>query len=182
MKITNTEELISYASDNKIKFMFFWGHQITKNKITKSCFSQWYESPFSQDGITYETAEHYMMAEKANLFNDGEAFTKIIEAKAPAKAKKLGREISSFDDQLWLKHRFDIVEKANFLKFSQNPELKEFLLNTKNRILVEASPVDPIWGIGIANDHPDVENPKRWKGLNLLGFALMQVRNQLQNT
>ena len=181
MRLSSTEELISYSSEGKrIKYMFFWGHQKSKHGITKSCFSQWYESPFSQEGITYKTAEHFMMAEKAKLFNDSKAFNKVIAAEEPGKAKKIGREIVNFEEQLWLENRFEIVKRANFLKFSQDSELKQFILNTENRVLVEASPVDPIWGIGMATDHPDVENPKLWKGLNLLGFALMLVRDELQ--
>ena len=78
-------------------------------------------------------------------------------------------------------HRFDIVVKGNLLKFSQNEHLKEFLVNTGNRILVEASPTDRIWGIGMQQGEPGIEAPKKWNGLNLLGFALMEVRDELQN-
>ena len=181
MRLSNKEELISYVLKGKrIKYMFFWGHQKSKHGITKSCFSQWYESPFAHEDITYKTAEHFMMAEKAKLFNDTKAFNKIISAEEPGKAKRIGREIVNFEEQIWLKNRFKIVQQANLLKFSQDPELKKFILNTENRVLVEASPVDPIWGIGMASDHPDVESPKLWKGLNLLGFALMLVRDELQ--
>jgi len=161
MNINNIEALIAYMSEKEPKFMFFWGHRKVADKVTKSCFS--------------------MMAEKAKLFDPkSDVFSKIIEAKDPGKAKKLGRQIKHFDEQIWLEQRFDIVVKGNYLKFSQNPELKQFLLNTSYRVIVEASPVDPIWGIGMAADHRDAANPKRWKGLNLLGFALMQVRDQLE--
>ena len=177
MNIKNNKELI--AVEHQVKYVFFWGHRKTRNKVTKSCFSQWYESPFSSEGVQYKTAEHFMMAEKAKLFGDDEAFQEIIAADEPGKAKRLGRGIKHFDEQLWLEHRFEIVIKANFLKFSKNPELKHFLLNTNERVLVEASPVDPIWGIGMATDHPDVLKPECWKGTNLLGYALMQVRQQL---
>ena len=181
MNINNIEALIAYMSEKESKFMFFWGHRKVADKVTKSCFSQWFESSFSHEGIQYKTAEHFMMAEKAKLFDpESDVFSKIIEAKDPGKAKKLGRQIKHFDEQIWLEQRFDIVVKGNYLKFSQNPELKQFLLNTSYRVIVEASPVDPIWGIGMAADHRDAANPKRWKGLNLLGFALMQVRDQLE--
>lgn len=163
-----------------LKFVFFWGHQPNKDgSITKSCFSQWWIASFNIDGIVYKTAEHYMMAEKARLFNNDEIRQKIIDYKSPAEAKKLGRQVQGFNQDVWYKHRYEIVRKANFHKFNQNTELKQFLLQTKKRILVEASPVDPIWGIGMAEDHDNAHNPKKWRGENLLGFALMEVRNEL---
>lgn len=163
------------------KFLFFWGHQPSKDgTITKTCFSQWWISPFVVDGITYKTAEHWMMAKKAELFNDNEILEKIIQVNSPAEAKKLGREVRNYVDSVWLENRYEIVKQGNFYKFSQNLDLKEFLLNTKDRILVEASPVDAIWGIGMAGDHKDVLNPEKWRGLNLLGFALMEVRDELR--
>ena len=163
------------------KFLFFWGHSPSKDgTITKTCFSQWWISPFIVDGITYKTAEHWMMAKKAELFNDNEILEKIIQANSPAEAKKLGREVKNYDDALWLANRYEIVKQGNFHKFSQHSDEKEFLINTKERILVEASPVDAIWGIGMASDHKDIHNPEKWKGLNLLGFALMEVREELK--
>jgi ribA/ribD-fused uncharacterized protein len=163
------------------KFLFFWGHQPSKDGIiTKTCFSQWWVSPFVVDGITYKTAEHWMMAKKAELFDDNEILEKIIQANSPAEAKKLGREVKNYDDALWLANRNEIVKQGNLHKFSQHSDLKAFLVNTKERILVEASPVDAIWGIGMASDHKDVLNPEKWRGLNLLGFALMEVRVELK--
>lgn len=163
------------------KFLFFWGHQPSKDGIiTKTCFSQWWVSPFVVDGITYKTAEHWMMAKKAELFNDNEILEKIIQANSPAEAKKLGREVRDYHDALWLANRYEIVRQGNFYKFSQHSDLKAFLVNTKERVLVEASPVDAIWGIGMTSDHKDIQNPEKWKGLNLLGFALMEVREELK--
>ena len=163
------------------KFLFFWGHQPSKDgTITKTCFSQWWLSSFKVNGVTYKTAEHWMMAKKAELFNDNEVLDKIIKANSPAEAKKLGRQVKNYDDAIWLENRFEIVKEGNYHKFSQNPDLKAFLLNTDERVIVEASPVDPIWGIGMAGDHKDVLNPAKWKGLNLLGFALMEVRDELK--
>lgn len=163
------------------KFLFFWGHQPSKDGIiTKTCFSQWWVSPFVVDGITYKTAEHWMMAKKAELFNDNEVLEKIIQANSPAEAKKLGREVRNYVDSVWLENRFEIVRQGNFYKFSQNKDLAAFLINTKKRVLVEASPVDAIWGIGMAGDHKDVLNPEKWRGLNLLGFVLMEVRDELK--
>ncbi|WP_281323063.1 NADAR family protein [Flavobacterium aestivum] len=169
------------ASNSEKKYLFFWGHQPSKDGIvTKTCLSQWSISPFEVEGITYKTAEHWMMAKKAELFNDEEILERIIQADSPAEAKKLGREVKNYVDSTWLANRYEIVKQGNFHKFNQNLDLKEFLINTNDRILVEASPVDPIWGIGMASDHRDIYNPEKWNGLNLLGFALMEARDELR--
>jgi ribA/ribD-fused uncharacterized protein len=161
-------------------FIFFWGHQPTKDgSISKTCFSQWWLSPFVVDGIEYKTAEHWMMAKKAELFDDLETLEKILACKSPVDAKKLGREVRNYNEALWLENRYQIVKDGNYHKFDQNKNLKSFLLSTSEQVLVEASPVDPVWGIGMASDHADILDPKKWLGLNLLGFALMEVRDEL---
>lgn len=162
-------------------YLFFWGHTPKKEgEIDKSCFSQWYPSPFVVDGVTYATAEHWMMAKKALLFGDEEIFQKIIAAEKPAVAKALGREVRNFDADTWNQAAYVIVVEGNQHKFTQNDELKKFLLTTKDKVLVEASPADAIWGIGLSQDAEDVMNPFRWPGTNLLGFALMEVRDNLK--
>ena len=181
LKIRTVEELKDYVnSGNKVKYVYFWGHQNTRLEVSKTCFSQWYESEFIDCCLAYMTAEHYMMAEKAKLFNDHGTYEKIIGASNPGEAKALGREVKGFDESVWENCRFGIVVKGNTLKFGQNPDLKEYLINTGDRVLVEASPVDRIWGIGLAADNQKIENPNLWRGLNLLGFALMEVRDVLQ--
>ncbi|SQI35422.1 Swarming motility protein ybiA [Providencia alcalifaciens] len=160
---------------------FFWGHQSKQHQVTKSCFSQWYPAPFIVDNNRFASAEHFMMAEKARLFDDNETLQKIIHAPNPGAAKAFGREVRGFKQDIWDANRYNIVVKANLAKFSQNEALKQFLLATNERVLVEASPVDKIWGIGLAEDAENIENPLTWKGLNLLGFALMEVRAQLAN-
>ena len=163
------------------KFIFFWGHQPSKDgTITKTCFSQWWISSFVVDGVEFKSAEHWMMAKKALLFNDVEVLHKILECQSPAEAKKLGREVKNYIDSVWLANRYQIVLEGNMHKFSQNENLKQYLLNTNERVIVEASPVDPVWGIGLASDHQDCNDPTNWKGLNLLGFALMEVRDELR--
>ncbi|GAA5215006.1 NADAR family protein [Corallincola platygyrae] len=180
LKIRAVEELRDFINHgHKVKYILFWGHRKPKSGVSKSCFSQWYESSFEKNGVTYRTAEHFMMASKAELFGDEEARLKVVSASNPGEAKSLGREVRGFDEALWNKHRFNIVVEANLLKFSQNPELSQFLLGTGERVLVEASPVDRIWGIGLAADDNAAENPNLWRGLNLLGFALMEVRSRL---
>lgn len=166
-----------FNAGEKMRFVFFWGHQPAKSGIiTASCFSQWYSAPFVVEGQRYPTEEHFMMAEKASLFGDYETKEQIIHAPNPGAAKALGRQVRGFDESVWLEHRFAIVVQANAAKFGQNAELGQFLQQTGDCILVEASPVDKVWGIGLAQDDERVHNPNQWRGLNLLGFALMHVR------
>lgn len=183
IKDHNITELKKACSQGKrLKYIFFWGHRPKSNgKVDKSCLSQWWPAKFNVDGVEYNSAEQWMMAEKARLFKDLKNYQRIIEAKSPNQAKKIGREVVGFDQEIWEKNRFDIVVKGNYYKFNQNEELKEYLVSTQKRILVEASPVDKIWGIGLSQDHPDVENPSKWKGINLLGFALMAAREKIIN-
>ncbi len=170
-----------FENGERLNYLFFWGHQPrTDGRISDSCFSQWWLSAFVVDGVTYATAEHWMMAQKARLFEDEENWNKILQAKTPAAAKKLGRAVRNFDPQSWNEHKYAYVKTGNLHKFSQHTDLKEYLLTTGERVIVEASPVDSIWGIGMAKDHSDVENPTKWKGENLLGFALMEVRDELR--
>ena len=129
--------------------------------------------------MRFMTAEHYMMYEKARLFEDGEAAGRILLASSPGEAKAIGREVESFCEETWVNRRFDIVVEANTHKFTSHGDLREFLIGTGERVLVEASPVDRIWGIGLAEDDDAAENPRRWRGTNLLGFALMEVRKRL---
>lgn len=165
---------------HSIKFLYFWGHQPAKNgSVTKACFSQWWISPFSVDGIIYPTAEHWMMAGKARLFNDQATLTRIIHAPTAPEAKELGREVINFDPQIWDNEKYDLVLEGNLAKFSADPALKDFLLKTGKQVIVEASPVDNIWGIGLAADDPKAADPRKWKGENLLGYALMEVRDIL---
>lgn len=175
---------MKYTIDNiKVTngFLFFWGHQPSKDgSITKTCFSQWWKSSFIVEGIEYKTAEHWMMAKKAELFEDKEIFEKIIQTENPSDVKSLGRKVANFDVKKWEENCYEIVKKGNYFKFSQNERLKAFLLKTEEKIIVEASPVDFIWGIGLDENNKDAMLPKNWKGLNLLGFALMKVRDELR--
>ena len=161
-------------------YLYFWGHrQKVEGKPDKSCFSQWFEAGFKEQHLHYPSAEHYMMAGKARLFDDQVTLEKILAARTPADAKKLGREVAGYDDAAWVAERSAIVEQANLLKFEQNPGLRTFLLSTAGQVLVEASPVDRIWGIGLDAKAPQAADPRQWQGLNLLGYALMRVRERL---
>lgn len=180
-EIRSVAALCERVSDGtRVEMVQFWGHQPAKNgAITKTCFSQWFEAAFEVDGIRYPTAEHFMMAEKARLFADDAALKLVLEAANPGAAKAAGRQVAGYDDKTWSERRWDIVVQANLEKFSQNRSLREFLLSTQDRVLVEASPVDKIWGTGIAADDERAGIPAQWSGLNLLGFALMEVRSRL---
>jgi len=165
--------------DTPPKFVFFWSHRTPPGQLTAACFSQWYPAGFDLDGIHYPTAEHYMMAEKALLFEDDEIYDKILHTNHPGAAKRLGRQVRGFRDDVWRGERYDIVVRGNLAKFSQHDDLRDYLLGTNDRVLVEASPKDKIWGIGLPQDDPRARQPSQWRGLNLLGFALMEVREQL---
>ncbi len=121
------------------------------------------------------------MSEKAKLFNDQEIYQLILKDNVQAKIKKLGRQVKNFNKEIWDKNKENIVVNGNVLKFSQNEDLKDFLIETGDKILVEASPHDKIWGIGMDANNPDVYDPNKWKGENLLGFSLMQVRDIIKN-
>lgn len=171
-----------FNNNEPIEYIFFWGHQPRKDGVIgKTCMSQWWEGrAFEVDGVRYETAEHWMMAEKARLFQDEEILQEILKTKSAAKVKKLGRKVKNFDAGVWFDHSLEIVTKGSFHKFNQNKDLKTYLLQTGNKVLVEASPYDAIWGIGTTSDAPNVENPNTWRGTNFLGFALMEAREQLK--
>ncbi len=169
-----------FCESKKVKYLFFWGHQPSANgSITKTCLSQWWKSDFTIDIDDYCCMEQYMMAEKARLFEDKEILEEILESKHPKQIKELGRKVKNFDEEVWKKKRYSIILNGNYAKFIQNEGLRQFLIETKSRVLVEASPYDKIWGIGMAADDEHIENPLEWKGQNLLGFALMEVRDEL---
>lgn len=170
----------AHLAGQRLKYLFFWGHTPkTAGVVDASCLSQWWPSRFEIDGTSYSCAEQYMMAEKARLFGDEEARSKILQARHPKQMKAFGREVRNFDDKIWKKESYRIVLRASREKFRQNDELWAFLRGTQQRILVEASPVDRIWGIGMAKDDPQIENPAKWRGSNLLGFALSEARDEL---
>ncbi len=172
--------LNQYEEHPKMKFLHFWGHQPARNRqVSQSCLSQWWQSAFVIGHVTYRTAEHWMMAEKARLFKNDALRERIIACSSPGEAKALGRMVENFNEQTWEANRQLIVLEGSIQKFSQNPELGAYLLNTSERILVEASPLDPVWGIGLSADDPRSHDPARWMGLNLLGFSLMETRDLL---
>jgi ribA/ribD-fused uncharacterized protein len=162
----------------KFDYFLFWGHRNKTNKITKSCLSQWYTCRFEIDGIEYNCAEQYMMAEKARLFKDMDTLAKILASENPDIIKNLGREVRNFNEHVWRMESGSAVVKGNMAKFLQNKNLGDFLLGTGEKILVEASPYDRIWGIGY-NENDALITPEYKWGRNELGKVLNKVRDFL---
>ncbi|MYW55229.1 DUF1768 domain-containing protein [Streptomyces sp. SID8376] len=180
--VASREALIeAVRAGERVKYLHFWGHRpLPDGRVGASCLSQWWPSPFTVDGVEYATAEHWMMAAKARLFADAEGERRVLAAGHPSEAKKAGRLVRGFDDEVWRRERFGIVVEGSVHKFAAHGELRSFLLDTGERVLVEASPVDRVWGIGLAADAEGANDPVRWRGPNLLGFALMEARGRLR--
>ncbi len=174
------EQMVRQNPDMPI--LYFWGHSPKLRENPAFCLSQWYDCYFEVNGVQYHTTEQYMMSNKALMFHDREVYQEIMMAYNPLDYKKLGRKIRGFMPELWNARKYDIVVEGNKAKFSQNPELKDFLLSTGDAILAEASPSDKIWGIGIDKETAEKGGVEHWQGENLLGCALMEVRDWLKES
>lgn len=148
-------------------YVFFYG----------GIYSQWYPSNFIVYDINFCTAEQFMMYNKALLFNDINSAQLIINTHDPAKQKKIGRNVKNFDGEVWNKNKLQIVYKGNVEKFKQNKHLLNQLIETEDRLFVEASPYDKIWGIGLGLTNPLIYDKNNWLGQNLLGKIITKVRN-----
>ncbi|WP_422741959.1 NADAR family protein [Micromonospora sp. WMMD754] len=181
MPIRSVADLIATLDTGEtVKYLHFWGHRPQRDGgVGAGCLSQWWPAAFTVDGRRYATAEHWMMWHKATLFGDHEIAERVLTATHPHRAKALGRQVRDFDEATWTARRFDIVVAGSVAKFGQHDQLRRFLLGTGGRVLVEASPTDRIWGIGLAADDPRADDPATWRGANLLGFALMGARDAL---
>jgi ribA/ribD-fused uncharacterized protein len=167
----------SVSSGAHFRYRFFWGHAARADgRLSDSVFSQWWPCCFEVDGQPYATAEQFMMAGKARLFGDAEALAEILAESNPAACKALGRKVRGFDEAAWKGARFELVTRGNAAKFGQDGALRDYLLATGDEILVEASPRDRIWGIGLGRNHEHARDPRTWRGGNLLGFALVRTR------
>lgn len=160
------------------KIFCFFGHNPQKNGMA-ACLSQWYRCNFTVDGLQYNCMEQYMMASKAIVFHDEETLGQILVASDPKEIKALGKKVKNFNSEKWNEVKRDIVYNGNLAKFSQNPELKEFILSCGDVVFAEASPFDRIWGIGMRACEA-AQNPENWKGQNLLGYALTKVKETLE--
>ncbi len=161
------------------KFVFFFR--------ANSPFSQWHPSPFvavplfqEKKEQQFQTCEHWMMYNKALLFNDEKSAQRIMSTSNCEKIKAIGRQVKNFNEKLWRQHRENIVFQGNIHKFQQNPHLLSALRATQSATLVVASPYDRIWGTGLDSKSPCSKQRNKWRGLNLLGEILTQVRNKLQ--
>lgn len=152
------------------RFVFFWS----------GWPSQWHPASFTIDGARYNCCEQFMMAEKAAVFGDRDALVQVLAATDPRKQKAVGRKVRNFDPAVWDGVCRGVVYRANLARFSQDPALAGALLKTGDKTIVEASPLDTIWGIGLAADDPRARDPGQWLGTNWLGIALMQVRDALR--
>lgn len=156
----------------KDNYVFFWGKQ--------DVFSNFYYVPFKHQGQLFKWSEQAVMYRKAKLFGADKIALDIVRAQTPEQCKKLGRSRQiPFDNDIWDSNKFNIYKEVLLDKFS-NKKLKKIILDTNNKTLVEASPYDKIWGIGVSSDHPDATNPSKWRGENLLGQVLMSVREELK--
>jgi len=182
--VRNHSELVElYKQGLPLEYVFFGSHQQEyPNIVDSSCLSSWFYSPFIVNNVCYPTAEHYLMAQKALLFEDYHAYKRILVAPDPDEARMIGRQVKDFMVQAWENYRFNIVVEGSFAKFTQNPELREFLLGTQDKILAQAIAGDSIWGIGWPEEWPDIDHPRFWNGKNLLGFALMETRSRIRRT
>lgn len=154
------------------EFVFFWGKE--------DVFSNFYYSPFKHQGILFKWSEQAVMYRKAKLFGADKIAEQILKAQTPKACKDLGRSREiPFDESVWYENRERIYKEVLLDKFSSNDVIMAQLTYTMNKTLVEASPYDKIWGIGLSADHPHAEIPSKWKGLNLLGNVLMEVRAEL---
>jgi ribA/ribD-fused uncharacterized protein len=154
---------------DKEQFTFFW----------HGPFSQWHGCRFKIDGVVYNCTEQYMMAQKAVLFKDDDALAKIMAATSPRIQKGLGRKVRGFNQSKWDACAREIVYRGNWAKFTQNDDLRQMLLATAGTTVVEASPSDTIWGIGLGEDDPRAADRKTWRGKNWLGEALTRVRDDI---
>ncbi|MEU1333906.1 NADAR family protein [Streptomyces sp. NPDC005865] len=179
--VRSVETLVrAVRAGEKVEYLPFWGHTPRRDgTLGASCLSQWWPAPFTVDGVAYATAEHWMMAAKARLFGDADAEHAARTARTPAEAKKAGRLVRDFDEATWARERYGIVVEGSVHKFTSDPALGAFLRGTGSRVLVEASPLDRVWGVGLAADDPRIPDPARWLGPNLLGFALMEARGRI---
>ncbi|CAM9222145.1 unnamed protein product [Chrysoparadoxa australica] len=154
------------------EMVFFWQ--------PPAVYGQWTPSSFTVEGTDYVNAEQWMMAGKARLFGDTEALGKMMATSDPREHKRLGRTVKGYDNETWVANAEPIVVEGNYAKFTQNPEMLRELLATGEKLLVEASPYDKIWGIGLRADHEDARDVSKWRGENKLGKALMTVRARIR--
>jgi len=161
--------------------MFFQVIRFHKPDEENGFMSNWYMNDFTVYGTKYNCVEQYMMAEKARVFQDFAITEQIMQSNDPQKMQDMGRLVNGFEPIIWGGRKQLIVYQAVYAKFDQNPELAGQLISTGTALPVECSRSDRVWGIGLGMDDPDVANPQKWRGQNLLGFTLQAVRTELMH-
>ena len=154
----------------KEKFKFFWG----------GTFSQWQKSKFIIDGVEFNCCEQYMMYKKALMFGDYDIANKVMNEKNPREQKALGRKVKGFNKERWETYCRKIVYDGNMAKFTQNENMLWELMSTGDSTIVEASPKDKIWGIGLSDSDTRAQDRSTWQGTNWLGEAIQAVRETLK--
>jgi ribA/ribD-fused uncharacterized protein len=144
--------------------------------------SNWYLSDFSVDGVSFSSMEQYMMYQKAVVFKDKDIASKILKTDDVERIKEYGRQVSNYNDTVWNGVRQIVIYKGLLEKFKQNEKLKKALLDTGDDILAECAVSDKVWGIGLSMKDSNKNDIKAWRGQNLLGFALMLVRDELRKS
>lgn len=147
----------------------------------KSIFSNFDLQNFIHQKLWFKNSEQAFVWRKAIFFGDTETALKILQSTSPRECQKLGREVKNYDDAKWQSVRYQIMVEVLMDKFSQNKGIKAQLLSTGDMTLIEGSPIDKIWGIGIHWEDRDCFDKSKWKGTNLLGEALMEVRKALRD-
>ncbi len=142
--------------------------------------SNWYQSQFELENIAFSSMEQYMMFQKAKYFDDKVTASKILKSDDVSKIKALGRLVAGYDEKDWNGIRQIVVYRGLLAKFSQKPDLKQRLMDTGNAMIAECAVKDTIWGIGLSMNDPERFDKSKWRGQNLLGYALMMVREELQ--
>lgn len=158
--------------DNRRDYCFFWR--------SGSPFSNFHPAEYEYDGNVFTCSEQGFMHSKAVLFGDHAIAEEILKTTSPMKIKQLGRQVRGFKEKTWKNARVDIMYQHCFAKFAQNEHLKEALMRTKDKAMVEASPSDAVWGIGLNEDKARRRAPETWRGQNLLGQVLDRVREELR--
>lgn len=180
MTYTTPWLLAQLAVGKTYEYIYFWGHRPDPNGITKACLSQWYAAGFEHEGRYFPTAEHWMMYHKALVAGDQESARAVLVEPSARAVKAIGRKVKNYDDKLWATRKYPIVIEGNVMKFGGSRKLRDYLLGTGDAILVEASPYDDQWGIGMGIDEARrLDDPAQWRGTNLLGWALMEARERL---
>lgn len=173
-----------HIAPQSANMVFFWKpYPKSSRSIDESCCCQWWLEDFEFEGVRFRSAEHAMMHGKAKLFNDPVVMQKVLNEPNPSKAKKLGREVKNFNEDVWQANNYDLIVRISLAKFTQSKRLNDWLLSHPlNTLFVEASPFDELWGIKRENNGQfDLTDINTWRGYNKLGFALTHAFQELKS-